>query len=191
MKLRPAGLLLVLVASTSYASSIGIFADPDYASCNLNIAAPPGIGTLYIAAIDVAQMPGACAAFTGAEFRIQGLPPGWVVFSTPNPAAVAVIGDPFGDGVDMAFSESLTSYSVPLYTVTIWPAAAGAQATLRVVAHSTPPDPMFSCVVGYAGDCPGPTHTCIDGGTLFINSDTPCTVAVARSSWAGIKELFR
>jgi hypothetical protein len=190
MRLRNLTVLL-LVASTADASSIGIFADPDYASCNLNIAAPPGIGTLYIAAIDVAQMPYSCGGFTGAEFRVEGLPPGWVTFSTPTPAAAVAVGDPFGAGVNIVFSETLTSYSVPLYTVTIWPATAGAQAILHVTSHSPPSNWTWNCVVGLSGDCPGPTAGCIEGGTLFVNSDTPCTVAVAQSSWAGIKGLFR
>jgi len=40
---------------------------------------------------------------TAAELRIDGLPSGWITAVRPNPAAVTVDGDLFGDGVRIGF----------------------------------------------------------------------------------------
>jgi hypothetical protein len=181
---------LLTLANASFASSIGLFGDPEYTSCNLNLPAPPGVGTLYIVAIDCADIRGACPFFIGAEFRVEGLPAGWVMLSSPSPAAIVAIGDPFGAGANIAFPEYLTSNSVLLYTVTVWPAAAGAEATLQVVSHSTPSDPFLICPVAYVGDCPGPVRACVGGGALFVNQPEPCTVAASQATWSDVKRLY-
>jgi hypothetical protein len=81
MKLRLGWLTIAAFANAAYASSIGLIGDADFTTCNLNIPAPPSIGTLYIVAVDCADIPGACPGFSGAEFRVEGLPPGWLAFS--------------------------------------------------------------------------------------------------------------
>lgn len=182
--------VVAALARTSSAASIALFADPEYSSCNLNIPAPPAIGTLYIVAADCADIPGYCPAFTGAEFRVVGLPAGWFVFSTPSPQASVAIGDPFGAGANIAFGDYLLSDRVLLYTCTVWPAAPGAQATLQVTAHSAPAHPIYVCPLAIVGDCPADPRACVGGGTLFVNQPRSCTVAVRDATWSMVKRLY-
>ena len=181
--------LLVTIASASFASSIGLFADLANTSCNLNIPAQPGVGTFYIAAIDCANI--GCPGFTAAEFRVGGLPAGWVASSSPSPAAGVAIGDPLGAGANIGFYEVLMSNSVLLYTVTIWPVVAGAEATLRVTAHSTPSNPNYVCPRVRVGDCPATVYFCVGGGTMFINQPEACTVAITQATWSVVKGLYQ
>jgi hypothetical protein len=81
---------------------------------------------------------------TGAQFRIEGLPTGWVVLATPTPAANIVLGDLFGAGALMAFPNCITENFVVLYSVIVFPTAPAATAVLRVVPYD-PPRPNFDC----------------------------------------------
>jgi hypothetical protein len=48
--------------------------------------------TLYV----MARLDGQTAeGMSGAEYRVDGLPAGWVSVATPNPAAAVALGDPF------------------------------------------------------------------------------------------------
>jgi hypothetical protein len=88
--------LLTLWACPTWGASIGFFSDPGCSSCNLRILAPPGMGILYITAVNVSSAPLLCGATgtLGAEFRVEGLPTGWIAQATPNPVAQASLGDP-------------------------------------------------------------------------------------------------
>jgi hypothetical protein len=88
---------IVIWGTQTWGASIGLFADPACSSCNLNIPAPPGTGTLYISVVSASIPPPTCGV-TGAEFRIEGLPMGWLAWSTPSPLVSLAIGDPFSIG---------------------------------------------------------------------------------------------
>ena len=65
-------------------------------------------------------------------FHPRGGAPGWLAFPTLNVTPNVIIGDPMGTGVDMAFYPPLQGDCILLYTVTLWPAWAGAPARLQV-----------------------------------------------------------
>ena len=80
--MKRAAFFVALLASASRvgAAGIGLFADPDCGSCNLSIPAPPGIGTFYVAAQTAGDPVFQRYGIDGLEFRIAGLPPGWLAF---------------------------------------------------------------------------------------------------------------
>jgi hypothetical protein len=76
-------LTFVLPTSFAHAASIGLFADPNCASCDITI--PSGeTATIYVM-LDATELPPGVTGVTGAEFRIAGLPPSWTAVSAPNP----------------------------------------------------------------------------------------------------------
>jgi hypothetical protein len=178
-------LLVALQGTAAHAASIGLFADQDCGSCNLVIPAPGGSATLYIKAVDVWDF---CQGTDGAEFRVVGLPNGWSAVSTPSPSGANSIGDPFGDGVNMAFFPALRGNCISLFTVVLIGDAT--PATLRVERHAHPSNPNYACPNLRPGEpCGG--RICVGGGALFVNSDAACTVGVDPSSWAQVKELYK
>lgn len=181
---------MALAGSPLHAASIGLYSDPACASCNLQILVPPGVGTLYVTASTAGLFWGDDMA--GAEFRVEGLPPGWVAFSTPSPQSAVSLGDPLGAGANIAFATAQYGDCILLYTVTLWPAYPGAAATLRVTAHSAPSSPQYPCPLLVPGDglccfC----RACVDAGILWVNTGGDCTIATAPSTWTLVKGLFR
>lgn len=169
---------IVLSASASVAGD----------SCGVTIPAPPGFGTFYVLARDASQL--TCGGMAGARFRIDGLPAGWVAIATPAPAADFVLGNPFDTGTSMAFANCVTQDLVVLYSVTIFPAAPGANAVLRVTSTS-PPTPNFACPMLVWCDCPAdPPFECSPGSTLVINPPDPCTVSTRVTGWSRVKGLY-
>jgi hypothetical protein len=78
-----------------------------------------------------------------------------------------------------------------LYTVDLYPVSPGAAAVLHVAPREPPADPNHACPLAFVGDCPGPIRACVDGGTLLVNSDTPCSVAIAPATWTAVRRLFQ
>lgn len=180
-------LALALDSSGAKAQSIGIFFDEGAATCSGVIAAGSS-GRIYIIAV-----PGGDASdgITGVEFRVVGLPAGWVPTSVRNPAAVLQFGDPFdGVGVIASFPTCQTAPTILIFTVDLFATTSVSNHYLRIAQRNPPPNPNFRCplVVG----C-GPTFTlvCASGGEAIINPTGPgCTVAVTPSSWSRMKGLY-
>jgi hypothetical protein len=61
--------------------------------------------------------------------------------------------------------------------VTLWPAHTGEEAALHVKARTPPSNPIFDCPY-LVPDCLENFPVCVDGGTLFVNAATECTVGV-------------
>jgi hypothetical protein len=180
-------LLIALQAATVHAASIGLFSDPGCGSCNLVIPAPGASATLYVKAVGV-SVGEFCGGLDGAEFRVVGLPQGWSAVSTPSPAALASVGDPFGDGVGMGFFPPLAGDCILLFTVVI--TGDTSPALLQVVRHAHPSNPSWPCPNLRPGDpCGG--RICVGGGSLLVNSGTSCTVGVGSSIWSQVKRLYK
>ena len=85
---------LILVCPTQALTqngSIGVYADSN-ATLNAATLVPGEPTTLYI----IAKLEGdTSVGLMGAEFRVTGLPDGWIHSSTVNPAANIVLGNPF------------------------------------------------------------------------------------------------
>jgi len=189
MRPRILSLLLVvsLAASTASAGSIGLFFDPDAASCSGPIA-NGSTGRIYIIALlsDVADV------MTVAEFRVDGLPAGWVANLVPNPASNIVLGNPFdGVGCDIAFPTCQADDNVLLFTVDLLASTAVSDHYLRVRHRNPPPNPNFPCPL--VTECIAPIYdkVCVSGGEAIINPTGPgCTVAVEATSWSRVKSLY-
>src|SRR2546426_8730116 len=186
--MMPAALLGVLVfpppTVAQTREAIGLFFDADCSTCSATI--PPGQQKpLYIGAL----RGGASAQYglTGAEFRVVGLPPEWIVTCTPNPSSVTVLGDPFGAGADMGFFP-LAGTCVGLFTCSIT-ATTDAVVYLRVTAHSRP-HPVCPSSPAILCDCaPAITIVCASGGEAVINGGA-CTVGVQTKTWSQVRRLY-
>jgi hypothetical protein len=184
MKLRILA-LACLWASPVSGASIGLYSTPDCTSCTLRIPPSSTTGTLYICASTTDFLGDAI----GAWFKVEGLPAGWFAAAVPAPGATAS-GDPFGAGVSMSFNPVLKGDCDVLYTVTLTPPSPGAQAILHVTHKDDPPlgaqCPLLESDLPACAFCP----FCVAGGTMFVNTDTDCTVAVQQRTWSQVKSLF-
>jgi hypothetical protein len=179
---------IAIAAASASAQSIGIFFDPGAASCSGAIQA----GTtrrLYIIAL--LQGPNV-NSITGAEFRVTGLPAGWGVISTRNPASNIQIGDPFdATGVNLAFPLCVQEFLAPLFTVDLTATSSVSNHYLTIQPRNPPANPDFACSLVVR--C-GPTFSlvCAGGGAAIINPTGPgCTVGVEPASWSRVKNLFK
>ena len=186
------GLVLgALCTVSAQAGTIGLSSAPDASSCDLIVPPEAGVGTFYVCALSSTPEE-TCGGICGAEFRIEGLPSGWVAVATPAPEATVVIGNPMGPGVNMGFPRVAEWGATPvvLYRVVVCPPSAGASSVLRVAVHASPAWPELQCP-SVAGACFDQWVHCVQGGALFINSSIPCTVAVSEKTWGQMKALYR
>ena len=185
--------LIVLAATPAWPVSFGIFSTPDCSSCNLSM--PQGsIGTFYVRALV-----GPWAHIVGAELRVAGLPPEWIVVSvTPNPHATLVLGSLLGAGTNIAFAADENGECIDLFTVQVFATTQRNDVVLRVTKHATPSNPLLQCPV-YVPNCwrlSGEdakcyTFLCAGGGSMFVNSSTDCTVAAQPATWSLVRRLYR
>lgn len=180
-------LMSLLQASRAEAASIGLFASPDCSSCNLNLTGSSGV--MYICASGPSSWPGS-GGLIGAEFRVEGLPSTWTAQSTRTAASTLSIGDPFGNGTNIAFPSWQSGPCTLLFTVTVSAPQVGASAALEVKRHTVPSSPFYSCPWLMYDDLE-PVRVCVPGGALFINSETPCTVELQPVAWSRIKTLYQ
>lgn len=108
-------LAVALCPRMAFCLSIGVSADPAGTDCNLVIPFPGAAVAYVVGSIDGGTPNGV----EGTSFRIAGLPTGWTAaVLTVDPAASLLVGDPFGDGVAMAYPGSVTGNRV-LFTLLI------------------------------------------------------------------------
>jgi len=179
---------VLLAANVAGAATIGLYSTPRCTSCNLNIPPTATEGRFYVCASG-ATSEEFCGGSSEFEFRIEGLRLGWVAIAVRSPNAQFALGDPFGLGCIIAFSEPQTQECTLLYTVTITPSTPGARSTLRVRPHFSPSDPELTCIRAVSA-CPQSPGICLGGGALLINSDTTCSVVVQPTTWASVKALY-
>lgn len=191
MKVRaiaPLVLALALIAGSASAASIGLFFDPAGGTCSTSIA-PFTPFTMYILAILGGPSAG---GITGAEFRVDGLPPGW--FATPtasNPPWNAQVANPFTGGCNIASASCVPGAGgvVQLYMVSGFATSAVSNQYMSVQRHTTPSNPNFQCPLLVLCDIPVYTKVCVNGGVAIINGGN-CTVGVEQTSWSTVKALF-
>ena len=147
--------------------------------------------TLYV----VARLSGpSLCGITGAEFRIEGMPAGWV--ATAQPAGLSV-GDPLGSiGGNVVFStcQSPEAGPVLLYTISIFATSAVTNHTIEVVARNPPTNPVFGCPLATLCDLPLYTMVCMTGGEIHVNapaSGSCALMAVEATTWSVIKSLYQ
>ncbi|MFQ5599756.1 MAG: hypothetical protein ACE5G2_04290 [Candidatus Krumholzibacteriia bacterium] len=178
-----------LSARTVLAASIGLFSTADCTSCNLTVP-EGGSSTLYIRFTGLSGLPWV-NGLLGAEFKVTGLPDGWIAVSTRSAASYTAFGDPFGPtGASLGFPTPQTGDCINLYTVTLTSTSAAADIVLRVTKRTPPTNPDFPCPRATVECGPCFPLICVGGGGLLINSETECTVAVEGSTWSRIKLLY-
>jgi len=192
MKLRviaPLVVALALAASTASAQSIGVYFDPNAASCSGTVLANTPT-TWYILALLGGPVAG---GISGAEFREDGTPAGWFMTPNPNPASNLALGNPNTGGCNIAFAgcQPGTGGVVLLYTVSGFATSPVVNNTLSINRHTSPSNPLFICPLVTLCDGPVFTKVCVRAGEGFINrSGNPCTVAVEQKSWSNVKALY-
>jgi hypothetical protein len=187
--IRVAAFLCGFAITRAFAASIGLFSDPDCTACNLNILAGE-IGTLYVV-VSTEGLPDN-EHFVSAEFRITGLPDGWIATSTPEPSAFA-FGDPFGPGANIGFGIGQRGDCIPIYSVVIASPSPATDVRLHVSGRLPPGDPAMNCpriaVACEIGPCD--IIHCVSGGHLLINSSEVCSVATKTHTWAAVKGFYK
>lgn len=181
-------LAVALTASSATAQNIGIFFDPSGAQCSGPVV--QGTSTrLYILAVTGGPASGGIVV---GEFRVVGLPAGWLVNAVPNPLANIQIGDPFGPvGTDLAFPVCQTGPVVLLFTVDLVATTSVTDHYLRIAQRNPPTNQTFHCPVVVLCDSPTFTSVCSTGGEAILNPTGPgCTVAAVPTSWTQVKGLY-
>lgn len=168
---------------------IALYADADCSSCNLNV--PMGESRdFYVKANSNNDI-----GIVSAEFRITGLPAGWLHTSVPNMLAILQLGDPLNgvgqipNGCYLGFLAPQEGDCVLLYRITLFATSEVHDVELRVEARNPPSHADFDCPsVVYL--CPPCSVSCALGGVLYINSVQDCTVAVRAGTWTAVKRLY-
>lgn len=169
--------LVIALAGPVHGDSIGIFSATSCTGSTSLIASGETV-TLYVMAD--------ANGFSGAEYRIGGLPPSWSATATMSPQAVVAIGDPFGLGVNIAFGTAQTG-CVLLHTIQVHDTSALQNVVLTVVAHTTPSHPQYNCPWLYFDCGPCAYLECVD---VFSHTLNP-TVSLEEKSWTALKGLYR
>lgn len=191
--MRPTIMLaaLLLLAGGAYAGTIGAYAHVDGTGCS--VAIPPGSPTtVYVVAHTFPSDPEG-GYFASGEFRLVGLPAGWLATPLADPGVHFWIGDPFAEGWRFAFA-SLQAGTVPLLAILLLATTVETNVRFDVVQHVDPQPPF-----GGTLECPWVRYcdvpcdaggTCVDGVSLFVNSGR-CTVGVEESTWSEIRAIYR
>jgi hypothetical protein len=151
--------------------------------------------TLYV----LARTTGAATCgFTGAEFKIIGLPPEWFVNISAAPEAIT-LGTPLGSvGCNIAFPtcQWIQAAPVVLYTFGIYPTTTVVNRAVQMVARTPSTNPNFECPLVTLCDAPQFTMVCSGTADARINPlpgevCNEVVVGVEPRTWAGVKGLYR
>jgi hypothetical protein len=174
-------------ASLEAIPAVGVFADAQATSCNIQ-QEESGPGTFYLLCI----LGGPVAdGILSAEFRVDGFPTTWFPNVVANPAAQFTLGNPlYGGGTILFPCQRGDNGVVHLYTIEYFATPPRIENRyLEVFKTTIRMDPRFQCPLLTL--CVGPplVKVCATGVSGIINGP-PCTVAVAPTSWTGLKKLY-
>src|SRR5262249_45151991 len=128
-------LVLVLAPYAALAHSIGVFADPLGADCNLVVPYPGGSVPAYV--VGTIAEPAVLGA-QAASCRIGGLPAGWTAsVVAPGPDVNLVLGNPFAEGAAVGYCCCVRGTRVVL-VVSITPSSSVENVSLVVLPHTDP-----------------------------------------------------
>jgi hypothetical protein len=193
--------VLLLVAQPVSAQYIGIFLDPEAASCAGDVGPTPRIDLHVVAVLE-----GAVTELAGAQFKIVGVPDTWTpenvlwvpdvgaTISLGNPAFLSTI-HPATPGVNIAFSTCQTgsgTHRVPLGRLVLLGPPTADNVHLQVTGFDlVPVDP--DCPIAFRCDSPYFSKACVGGGEIVLNGPAPksCILAVEERTWTNIKSLYR
>jgi hypothetical protein len=191
--MRLAVVLVALLpgAGPTHAGSIGVYASANGTGCSIDL--PLGVSaTLYVVAHTFPNEP-AGGTIASGEFRIVGLPTGWMALPSVDPGVHFALGSPFMQGWRFAFA-SLQDGVIPLLTIQMLATTSVNNVRLDVVQHVDPSPPFGGTVeCPWLQFCDNPCDTgatCVDGVSFFINAGG-CAVNVEGFSWSQIRSVYR
>ncbi len=186
------GLLSLLTASllVSTAHSQVIFIDP----CAITIP-PNTTGQLSVWVCVEGEILG---GITSAQFRIDGLPSGWVTEVTSQGTAVSA-GQLFGDGVTVGFPAcedgvyvTQTARYLALFSVLVTASDDTRDVVLAVATRNPPADPGFDCALVTLCDEPAFTKVCVGKHGAIVNPESRhCGLPVEMETWSRVKAIYR
>lgn len=175
-------ILALLLASPLHAQVI--FIDP----CGIEM--PPFLPSQL--QVWVCVEGGIAAGIITADFRIAGLPAGWVTGIQPTSGNV-VTGDPFAGGATVVLPGCQTGSGnyLPLFTATVLPTTSEVDVVLMVAGRTPPEDPAFACSFVRLCDTPIATRVCVgDHGSIVNPRNLGCGLSVAGLTWGQVKALY-
>ena len=171
--------------------SIGVYSDPSGLFCSDQVTPLIPFRWYVVAHLEGMTRCGIAVV----ELGIHGLPPGFFITATPNPAAFAVIGNPFTNGALGFNCERGDGEVIVLYTLDGISNKAVQNAEL-VVDTGDPPSNRF-WPYPWNDLCPPPVgdRRRMRGTTFVINPPPghPCdtTVHAEPATWGAVKGLYR
>jgi len=196
-----------------------LFTDPSFASGSPFEAATPGVtaeptGSIgvyldpagTVACGDVPPVPGFYAyvvmrtagatecGIAGAELRLTGFPPSWLVSANAPPNAI-VLGNVFGGGATMGFTscQSGAPGSVLLFTLAMLVGDPVSDLEIQVLPRTPSPNPLFPCPLVTLCD-PFFIIVCVEGRSMTLNpapgSECDIPIGVQRVTWSRIKRMY-
>jgi hypothetical protein len=160
-----------------------VFADVEATSTR--VCAAPGVPTLAYLAFHQPASPG----ITGFEFRVVGLPPGWIAIPDFCGPVLCVVGDLFGSGASWGWPICRAGDSMVFGTVLFVAMDTQSNVELTIAARTQPSNPAFNCANVTRCDAPTYTAACVAGDRTVIN-DAGCPVGTQRQSWPALKRLY-
>jgi hypothetical protein len=143
--------------------------------------------TLYINALTTGLEP---FSVTGGLFSVSGLPVSWTTSIAVDQNAV-ILGNPFAaSGVDIAFFTPRSGACVNLLSVDVTATSEERDKILSVIKASPLVLPQFDCPIVKIDCAFCVPYVCVDGGSLFVNSSSSCSVRVVDHTWSAVKQLF-
>jgi len=177
---------LCLSVGSANASSIGVFFAADGSSCTGTVANFTQ-ANYFVGAILGGDA--AAAGITGAEFRLDGVNPGWFTTATAGAGSNLALGGPTTGGCNIAWPTCQTGSFVLLYSIVSFvTTGTPPPTTLSILKHTTPSNPNFLCPLVTLCD-QSFTLLCVSGGQAFLNGGN-CNVAVQQTSWSSVKSLY-
>lgn len=128
---------------------------------------------------------------SGAQFRVTGIDSTWHVVVTPAPTVTMWIGDPLGDGLQVAVYPPCqypnADLAVPLFTMDVVVPAPFGKRTIGIEQHAAVPVPNYACPFITACDEDFRKECVITLTALLID----CVVGVQPTTWSTVKDLYR
>jgi hypothetical protein len=175
--------LLTMRSAPGSGQVLGIFADSSGTQCSLS--ASPGVVTNGY----ILFRRGPFDGIQGFEFRVNGLPAGWMAFADWCPLTQLCIGDLFGPGAKHVWTACRQRDPIIIAPLAIIANSEEGNVVLTVEGRLPPTDPLRSCPLVVLCDAPAYTAVCVDVQAGIING--PCSVSVSSGTWTQIKRLYQ
>ena len=178
----------MVMPAAAWNPEIGVAWDANGTTCEATV--PLGsAGTLYVLATMNDLL-----AMDGAEFRVMGFPTEWPASVMPSPASSVSLGNPLGDGCNIAFpghQHASASGVILLYTVTFQATSMVTERVLAITGHLHPSNPAVTCPYLTLDNVAFMT-ICAASHPGAINFPGFCPpLAVEPATWSRVRGMYR